>query len=267
MQHPNSQKPRPQLFLVWLVLFFGLLVNISAQDVVSLDPLKPVTIDISAEIPQKPYDYIVDDARVLTPTSREALTAKLMEMGKRHKVHIYVVTAIYITGMNARQRAEMLAQAWLQRPAQFGGVIVFDQGAKAEDAFGVAGSEDGSGALTRLDLLQILKNSLHATNSTKGSTSDKLVAGAESMLLRFRELKPNLDAIRWNSPRQWTLISLVVGAMALCLGLLAIIKRLEKARDEKNRERYLFPEIDVGIRYGAPHGGGIMSTLEFSQTK
>jgi hypothetical protein len=232
----------------------------------TLEPLSPPKQEVRDPIPLRPEDYVVDQARIFTPAQHAEIANRLTEFANRQGIHIYLVSAVYLHGEGARARAERLASPWLKDLSRYGGVLVYDQGAKGIAAFGMACAEDGSGRVVGPDLLKILTNVQISTSAKSGSNADRMIAGAESMMRGFMDLKPQMASVRWNSPQQWLLISLVVGGMLLCLLLLAVVKRIEKASDVKNREFHLFPEVQVSTRYGAPHGGGVVTNLEFGNS-
>ena len=65
------------------------------------------------------------------------------------------------------------------------------------------------------------------------------------------------ESRRWMPQTQRRYLPWVLGAFAGCAGVLYLFQRWQERTDRRRATRFLFPEVYVPERLGAPHGGGV----------
>jgi hypothetical protein len=235
-----------------------------AQEVVNPDSFKQYLPESKDPLPQAPQNHIDDAGDVLTPEQESAMGQDLADFAGEHDFHFFVATRTFVYGEDANQHALRLGKAWLGQ--KYGAVIVFDKSAVQGPfgGLGYAGSQDDSRFLTNRMLKEILLKANDAVMEKPNTpVADRIRIALETLKTEFLALKPMLEENRKTVTRQqWQVLQLVLGVMALCLGLLFLAQRFQRQSDLKAGERFLFPDVEVGQRFGAPHGGGVAAQFD-----
>lgn len=253
--------PRVRGIVVALLLLWGTAMSGRAQD----EEFVP---------PPAPEDRLLDESRVLArePERRQAITAALAELEAKHGFRMYFVLYDSLFGRSLSGRAQELQAAWLG--GKPGMVLVLETDTrdfmvgqaelqKRELEPGTELELPGPTDLSSLDLsgiLRELEGSL-MTAHDRSEFAERLGAGfarGVSAVLDQRAARPE-------GGTKGRMIALAIGLIAVT-GLLAllVVAGLKRA-EARSLERYVFPRISVGIRLGAPYGGGKVSSRRFGR--
>lgn len=237
---------------------------VMAEEVFSLTPLKAAAAELKEEMPAAPADGILDKANVFTPAQRKVLAAELEAFRKKEQFRIYIVAYTFVYGEDSNQRAQRLGQLWLAKEP--GIVIVFDKGGKGDSpVIGMAWQQDEEILLPNTLMLGILKKAKAAADKEPVREPIKgLTAAVHAFISDFDQVRVIIDAKRSEArARQVKIVLCVLGAMFVSLMLLALVNKHQRNRERKKEEFYLFPEVEMTPRYGAPYGGGVVVQMHY----
>lgn len=222
--------------------------------------------------PPAPADGILDEARMLQrdPARHRALAESLAELEAKHGFRMYYVLYDTLISSSAGERAMKLQKAWLgDKPGIVlvletdRGIFRFGQALPKQEKIGPIESLErpDPSSLSAFALADIIRNIEPVLKEAKdrGEFSEKLGIGVAQGILK------ELDK-RAAEPKDNTRLRMIILAIGLLAGTglvaLFVVAGLKRA-ESKSRERYVFPKVNVGIRLGAPYGGGKISSRSF----
>lgn len=227
------------------------------------------------EIPPAPPNLVLDEARLFARHSErlEAIAGSLAELEKKHNYRLYFAIYDTLIGRTLEEQATALQQKWLG--TQPGAVLLLEsdsfkwtygQAAPLEQEVepGHKVQRDRPTDLSSIDEQSINRNldqALLAVAKDRQAFAETLGTGVA------REIGTLLDQRAASSagPGRSRMVLLSIGLIA-ALGLVALLVAAALKRVEaKAKERYVFPKVGVGLRLGAPYGGGKISTREFGR--
>ncbi|NIP96786.1 MAG: hypothetical protein GWO24_26455, partial [Akkermansiaceae bacterium] len=222
-----------------------------------------------ARLPAAPPDHILDAGELFQrhPDRRRAISERLRRLKREHDLPVYLAVYAGILDSSISQRARLIYEKWIGADRE-GVVVVYNTDTLEREIVtpgsGYAGPA-GSGSSSRLPDYQMIPI-LAELKLTLEGVEDRIVFLDRSMEI----LADRLDALlRKPEPRiadrpalKLVAIMLVVGVGLTLLGFYGN-RRLHLA-EKKAREQYLFPEVSMSIRLGAPFGGGCQSVVGFS---
>jgi len=218
-------------------------------------PSSPAPPASTAEPWAKPAGLLVDEAGVfIDPAAAAALRSQLTDLEQRHGLHLYVVTITYPSTDLSIPMAEKLALEWLQN--DIGGVILFDRSRPDTLTFG--GTPHLERWLSPVQLKAVHETALAAALAAGESPAVRLNAAAASLTQSWlRDGLPLLQESQRLIPRNSSrILPLVLLVSVLAAGLLYLFQRFQERADRRRNLVFLFPEVFVPERLGAPHGGG-----------
>ena len=204
----------------------------------------------------RPADFFVDEAVVstdpmVTAALRQRLEAWHLETGLR----LYVVTVTYPPEAGNVPLAEKLVMEWL--PGTMGGVIVYDR--SRPDTLSFAGTPQGDRWLSPGQLKRLHEDALVAARAAGDDPAQRLKAAASYLTTAYaRDGLPLLrESQRWLPQIQRRYLPWILGGFAVCASVLYLFQRWQERTDRRRRTVFLFPEVYVQERLGAPQGGGV----------
>lgn len=245
----------------WLGMWMALLLPMMAQQM------------FEVPIPDKPDDHVLDQARlfVVEPERRELMAAKVKEFSARSGYEVHVAFFDNLIGVDLREQADLLQDAWVGDGPGLVFVAVTDSGdwrlawADTPDVM-----TEGGGPMPVLDRKDIAPQDkvgvVHALSNLP-KMSPGSIEGAERLVdtllanleVSFIEQEPKRD----QRLRFWVLgIGLLAGLILIAVITVTLLRRL----DAKARDILVLPDAPVGQRLGAPCGGGKVSVMTFQQS-
>jgi hypothetical protein len=226
--------------------------------------------------PPPPADGILDEARILSrDTDRHrAIAEAISQLQEKYKFHLYYALYDSLIGSNAGTQAVRLQKAWLgDQPGIVivletdSGIFRFGQVAPKQQEIEPGKNLELAEPLTfssfeLTELVRSMEDSLKSA-ADRSDYAEKLGIGTAqgiSTLLEQREAAPGGDT-------HVRMVVLAIGLLA-ATGLLAllVVAGLKRA-EAKSQERYVFPKVNVGMRLGAPFGGGKVSSRSFGERR
>ncbi len=226
--------------------------------------------------PPAPADRLHDESRVLARDEerRRAIVDALADLEAKHGFRLYFVLYDSLYGRDLNERARELQEAWLRDQA---GMVMLLETDSRDFRFGLPPPpqreiEPGTKLevpeatdLSQFDLSGVIRG-LEGSLKTAGDGGEfalRLGTGvAGGVATVFEE-----QAARPDSVDKGRLILLAIGLFAVAgLVALLVVAGLKRA-EARSLERYVFPKISVGMRLGAPYGGGKISSRNFGAGK
>lgn len=218
-------------------------------------PSQPAPVHTRPPWPQ-PAGFVVDEAGVFSGESGAAALEQRLESWHRETgLRLYVVTVTFPPPDLALPLADQLASQWLN--GGMGGVIVYDRSQPETLSFG--GTPHPDLWLSSVQLKQHHEAALSAGRAA-GPAPAAWLEGAAAYLTQIYSsdgLPLLREGQRWLPRHKRWILPWVLGGFVLFAALLYLIQRWQERADRKNHTVFLFPEVYVPGRLGAPHGGGV----------
>jgi hypothetical protein len=235
---------------------------------------RALALDEKFVAPAPPADRVLDESRVLARDAerRQAIAKELAALEAKHGFRMYFVLYDSLFGRNLADRARELQEAWLG--GQPGMVVVLETDSRnfkvgraplpqKEIEPGKRVEVPGPTDLAPSDLSAVVRELEGAlmTARDSGEFAERLGAGfARGVSGVFDE-----RAARPEGGTKGRMIALAIGLIAVTgLVALLVVAGLKRA-EARSLERYVFPKISVGMRLGAPYGGGKISSRSFGR--
>ena len=226
--------------------------------------------------PPPPADGVLDEARILArePERHRAIAEAIGEVQAKHGFRLYYALYDSLISSSAGERAMQLQQAWLgDKPGIVlvletdRGVFRFGQAPPKQEKIGPGGVIERSdpASIPASALVEILRGIEEPLRESKdrGEFSEKLGIGVAQGIGKVLDEQAA-------EPEGGTRLRMVVLAIGLLAGTglaaLLVVAGLKRA-ESKSRERFLFPKVTVGMRLGAPYGGGKISSRSFGERR
>lgn len=202
-----------------------------------------------------PATFLLDEARVFPDSAAASLRSRLDAWHRETGLRLYVVTVTYPPPGLDLPLAEKLALQWL--PDSLGGIIVFDRSRPETLTFG--GTPQVGNWLSPVQLKSLHERTLGSALAASDQPAARLSAAVDSLTAGYaREGLPLLqESRRWLPQAQRHLLPYLMLGLAAGTGLLYLFKRWQERAERRRRTVFLFPEVFVQERLGAPHGGGV----------
>lgn len=203
-----------------------------------------------------PEDGILDDARALSGSMRQQLVAELQSFREDLKCDAWITaTSFPAADMTVRRQAQVTRRAWSgERPAV---LLAYDRASNSV-AFSFAPALwDRYPAAQLIEIMQDAR----AVFADRSLTLDERFALATRQWTdRLREMEAvrlRHSLLLQREERHFAkIVALLLFGGALVAGILGYAARRRTASAE---QRHYLPDIQVGMRFGAPHGGGVMA--------
>jgi hypothetical protein len=224
--------------------------------------------------PPPPEDRLLDESRVLARDEerRQAIVTALAELEAKHGFRIYYALYSSLYGRSLNERARQLQEAWLGDEP--GLVLVLETDSRTyrfampvprprEIEPGTKLEMPENSDLSLLDL-SIVDRGLEGSLMTAGDSAEfakRLGTGVATGVSAVFDQQAARPAGGTRSRMILLAIGLISVAGLVALLVVAGLKRAEA----RSLERYVFPKINVGMRLGAPYGGGKVSSRSFGR--
>lgn len=221
-----------------------------------------------SELPAPPAGHILDEAGLFTrePERLEALSERLVALSAEHGLPVHVVLYGGLLDGRSDRRARRLHNHWIG--ADRDGLVVVWDGDTGELGFGLPHATfyqeaAAPGRRTRLPDQQV-RPILEAVRSAAEGDGDKRAAVERLVEVLAARLEAMLAAPQGERGAP---LGAVVLATVVLGGVLALLGtwggRLVRRETVEPRPRCRFPDVLVGARLGAPHGGGLVAVVDY----
>jgi hypothetical protein len=212
-------------------------------------------------LPERPADFIRDDARTMDAGTKGLLSEEIRQFTARSGLQLYLDTNAFLLGNeSALIRARRLVGHWLD-PKTPGIVLCLNRGASVVPVLQYNGALQA--AYPDGDLVT-LSYEVAVNVDACLRPEEKIPTALRTVLHRMTALQSTAKLSKKAlEGREWTLaLALLLGATGLGLVIHWLLLKLDK--DELSAlEQLELPEVEVGQRFGAPGGGGLMAELSY----
>lgn len=204
-----------------------------------------------------PADGILDETRALTALpaeTRRELVEELNQFRQDLKCDAWITASSFIpSGITVRRQAQKIRRQWSGvRPAV---LMAYD---RASQSSAVSFAPEFWERYPAPELIEIMQETRRILTDTKLTLDERLVLATRSWISRLRTMESvRLKQSLWlqKSEKRFALaVPAVLAGGAVIAALLGFISRQRSARAGR---RFLFPEVQVGTRFGAAYGGGV----------
>jgi hypothetical protein len=228
-------------------------------------------------IPTAPENRVLDEARLFArdPERLAVISETLAALEAKHGYRLYFATYNTLIGRTLKDQARLLQENWLG--GQPGMVLLLEADSykfqfgqappvreEIEPGNTVVRSRPTEFAAIELErMIAELEEPLQAATTDRQSFAETLSTGLAG------RISASLDqrAAESGGGTRSRMVVLAVGLLAFT-GLLAllVVAGLKRA-EARARERFVFPKVAVGMRLGAPYGGGKVISRSFGGSK
>jgi|GEM_PF-743585 len=206
-----------------------------------------------------PADGISDETRALTEETHRQLAHELKLFREDLKCEAWIIaTSFMANGVTLRRHAQITRSEWSdQRPAV---LMAYDRASNSSAmSFAPVLWERYSAA----ELVEIMQDARRTLIDPKLTLDERIAVATRHWIDRLRvmesiRLKQSLWVQRGEKSFSLVLIVGLAGASALA-AVLGLASRLHDARADRS---YRFPDVHVGMRFGAPYGGGVTAEIK-----
>jgi len=210
-----------------------------------------------AGLPAKPLDGFLDDAIVFNAEQAAQIKAQTRETLQRDGVALYVTTMTFISGSNVRERSTALMRAWTQEAP--GLVLAYNRG-EGQPALSLS-----PGFWRRYpsdEVAQLLQSCVPILSREATPPDTKLMEAVSHITSSIQTMEAGRVARSTVFRPQDQRVAIMLAGALVALGVLAWLVSLRvKRKGAARRQRHYLPEVEVGLRLGAPHGGGTMAEV------
>jgi len=206
-----------------------------------------------------PADGILDETRALTPETHRLLAGELKQFCQDLKCDAWIkATSFSPTELTLRRQAQIVRREWSStQPAV---LMAYD---RASNSSAMSFAPDFWERYPAAELLEIMQETRRILADPKLTLDERLALATRSWIDRLRSMESvRLKQSLWLQ-RGEKRFALAVPAMfaggAVIAALLGFISRRRSARADR---RFLFPEVQVGMRFGAAYGGGVSAEIK-----
>ena len=208
----------------------------------------------------RPATFLIDEANVFIDAAAAAsLRTRLGAWQRETGLSLYVVTVTYPPDAGGVPLADKLVAEWM--PGQLGGVIAYDR--SRPDTLSFAGTPQADRWLSPVRLKVLHDEALAAAKAAGPDPARRLTAAANYLTAAYaREGLPVLrESRRWLPAAPRRSLPWILGSFAACAALLYLFQRWQERTDRRRSTHFLFPEVYVPERLGAPRGGGVTAAI------
>ena len=247
----NSMRTTSLPFFIGAALhaFFGSIAFLSAQ----------APIDRSPDLPPVPEKRILDPARVFTfePEVSGQLADMLHNALTVNEIDVYVAAYSFLLDEPVESRATRLAEHWITHPK--GLVIVY---VRSGDQISYAASPEFKDFIPKNDLDELFLTAAMGVKDLE-NPAQRIAVATEQFLQSIDERLHSAQETRSFLHRDILLLAAVAFILAAIIGKIAWHLFTVDRQPRKGRR---FPSVTVGNRFGASHGGGVLTESSYGNS-
>lgn len=211
---------------------------------------------VAEDLPAAPASGLRDDTRALSEQRQAELAGDIATFRTDLGADLWFTAGTFLpSGETVRSHARLLRQHW--SPQREAVLLAYD---RASDSLGVSLSP---GLWQRYPTAELnaLPQRLAPLMMAKGQPlEDRLTQSLRLIATTLRQLeKQHRIAQGPLSPAHLQLGRAYAIGLAAGAGLLALLGILSRRREVHAAWQLHFPSVQVGLRFGAPHGGGVLA--------
>jgi hypothetical protein len=206
-----------------------------------------------------PADGILDETRALTPETRRQLAEELNQFRQDLKCDAWInATSFTPAGVTLRRQAQTIRRERSgTRPAV---LMAYDRASKSS---AISFAPEFWDRYPAAELVEIMQETRRILLDTKLTLDERLALATRSWVDRLRAMESvRLKQSLWIQ-RGEKKFAMAVPVMLACGAVLAaLLGFISRRRSARAGRRFLFPDVQVGMRFGAPYGGGVTAEIK-----
>lgn len=209
--------------------------------------------------PGQPADGIQDDTRALAADTRRQLALELKLFREDLKCDAWVTASSFApAGVTVRQQAQTTRREWSGgRPAV---LMAFD---RASNSSAMSFAPDFWARYPAAELVEIMQETRRILSDTKLTLDERLALATRSWIDRLRVMESvRLRQSLWIQRGEMRFALVMLTALAGGAVIAAVLGFASRRRGMRAGRRFHFPEVQVGIRFGAACGGGVTAEIK-----
>lgn len=213
----------------------------------------------SARAASAPVDGIADETRALTAETHRQLASELDLFRKDLKCDAWIMaTSFSAPGLTIRRQAQETRRQWSGE--RLAVLMAYD---RATNSTAMSFSPEFWERYPAAELVEIMQDTRRMLLDTKLSLDERLAVATRQWVDRLRVMESvRLKQSLWiqRGEKRFSLgMVIALAAGAFLVAVIGLISRVFGARADR---RFHFPEVHVGMRFGAPYGGGVTAEIK-----
>jgi hypothetical protein len=209
----------------------------------------------------EPVRRIFDSSHLLSPAAHDTLALQLEAFSVETGCAVFVKAETFLeSGLTARAAARSARQSLVTS-----GPAALFLSDRAKDSIAISQSPDLWQRYPMARLVENLRAAMAKAQLPDSTPEQRLTACVEVWLAGIRRLEVERRATQQVIPPSQRPLTLVYASL-LGVGTLAalLLGRRDRLSLAAEQHQILFPDVLVGQRLGAPHGGGVIASLSAS---
>ena len=206
-----------------------------------------------------PADGIADETRALTAETHHQLARELRLFREDLKCDAWLTASSFTaSGVTLRRQAQSNRSEWSKnRPAV---LMAYDRATNSSAMSFAPGLWERYPSAELVELMQDVRRML---TDTKLTLDERLAVATRHWIDRLRVMESvRLKQSLWIQRGEKRLALALVIALAGASLLAALLGLASRARDRHVGRRFRFPDVQVGMRFGAAYGGGVTAEIK-----
>ena len=205
-------------------------------------------------------ELVRDETRLFTDEQRSALTGKLHALRDRTGVEFCVVALTYGGGVSVRETAAELANS---RGEDRAAVVLLHNRGRGES--GIAVSRAFWQRYPADEVVVLLDEGVRHLQYAELPPDRRVLGAVDKVLERVPRMESRLAQRSRPMTRQDLLLGAgMAGGLVVLLAAGWLVAWWTRAKAARNAGLH-FPEVEVGMRLGAPYGGGVVAETRADQ--
>lgn len=206
-----------------------------------------------------PADGIADETRALTEETHRQLAHELTLFRQDLKCEAWITASSFSpAGMTVRRQAQATRREWSEeRPAV---LMAYD---RATNSSAMSFAPEFWERYPTAELVELMQDTRRMLTDTKLTLDERLAVATRHWIDRLRVMESvRLKQSLWIQRGEKRFALALVIALAGSAVIAAILGLASRARDKRTGRRFRFPEVHVGMRFGAAYGGGVTAEIK-----
>lgn len=207
------------------------------------------------DLPPAPAQGLRDDTRALSEETRSALSREISACRQDLNLDLWFTASTFLdSGQTIREEARDLRQFW--SPQREAVILAYD---RASDTQALSLSPGLWERYPSAQILSLLQKSTVSMSDKNLSLENRVATTLRMLIQELRSLEKQRHqseiSLSPEAKRLAKLLALTFGLAAILLGGIGIANRRQELL---SAWQSFFPDVQVGTRFGALHGGGVM---------
>lgn len=219
-----------------------------------------ISMSVATALPPVPVGGVRDDARIFGEESRRVLSSQMEEFHNETGFQLFIDTNTYLElPDNTNDRARYLLKAWGGESPSV--VVCIDRASQALPT--IVASDAIWQRTTTLELMTAIRASAEQMGN-RPITEAEAMDGMKALMDGLKRVESVARQREQLMSRQDLIIAGVFGiALVLGASLIWLVVRLLRSREATLSKQHHFPDVEVGQRFGAPNGGGVIVEISY----